>query len=832
MNPPTSVSESDIGPEKHQLPDPQPQHTNVKKRKPSNASATQNSNRKNAQATRTLRACELCRKQKTRCFKVNETSNTCLRCTFLNKPCSFGNEAGSGTSGGPGAGVSNVVNNSAATGASGGVGAAAGTAGLNNATLTSIHKGVKEILKILKSSKSAHNKDVKSLLEAANNNTNSDESTFIPTTNPNIIFNHGQPNFGHMLDLDLAGEDIEGDEDEGDDEGDDVDVNDPLGASINDKLVTNPIDLENQTSFKSPTNSLEVSPIKLIENQITNRDLLPKNIENLLNKSAGMKHPNMGIDTSRNIITLNILTMSETINLMNDFRRNYGRWISFPLSLPTEILIERLINKSPLLLTTCCCLSLRYLFNNTNPGDINNLIRKRITFCYLIKQLVVEINSAFMKINLFKKFMGDIELLQSLVILSIYSNSLTSIILSNTQALSNNQHRSGSHNNGDDLDYLNIMMNDELFNLNDINLDPWYLSGMGLTIFISKTTFGELINTFTNNNLNSKIMLTVLYDEELDSNEYQILTIMRIYNHLVLVHLINCVFSGRMCLVDEIRLNYCNITLGLPSSTNFDGRMVSEISILLITYNFIQMNLNINNLTISELNVNYKSTLAEINHWYNQWEYLFQQPALQFVEVCYNFCNMLIIYIYHYKQYLINNNLANLSNADIPAMGNGGNIGGGVSGGGNIGDFFNQDNIKFILQQMDVANLKNFLRYGNNLLNFIKLINNNSYFAYLSDQLHFCFYFTSVVLIKYLSMFDHHPSSNDQEGEIENVYLANLRVKKLFNQNDKVSILSNVRLLITKFNNINNNNMIDNDIISKYKLGLRYNLNMHFPEYQ
>lgn len=509
--------------------------------------------------------------------------------------------------------------------------------------------------------------------------------------------------------------------------------------------------------------------------------------------------------------------MNEAINLMNDFRRNYGRWISFPLSLPTEILIERLINKSPLLLTTCCCLSLRYLFNNNNPGDINNLIRKRITFNHLIKQLMMEINSAFLKINLFKKFFGDIELLQSLVILSIYANSLTSIILSNNHALKVTS--SGSNNSGGDLDYSNLMMNDELFNLNDVNLDAWYLSGMGLTIFISKTTFGELINTFTNNNLNSKLMSTVLYDEELDSNEYQILTIMRIYNHLVLVHIINCVFSGRMCLVDEIRLNYCNITLGLPSSTNFDGRMVSEISILLITYNFIQINLNINNLNLSELVLNFKSTLTEINNWYNQWEYLFQQPALQFVEVCYNFCNLLIIYTFNYKLYLISNNLANLANSNASAM-NGSN-------GTSIGDLFNQDSIKFVLQQMDLQNLKNFLKYGINLLNFIKLINNNSYFAYLSDQLHFCFYFTAIVMIKYLSLFDHKGPGDDQNGN-----LANLGVKKLYNQQDKIAILNNVKLLITKFNNINTVNVLDNDIISKYKLSLKFNLNVHYPDFQ
>ena len=41
--------------------------------------------RRLAQASRTLKACELCRKQKTRCSRSIETSNSCLRCIFLNK---------------------------------------------------------------------------------------------------------------------------------------------------------------------------------------------------------------------------------------------------------------------------------------------------------------------------------------------------------------------------------------------------------------------------------------------------------------------------------------------------------------------------------------------------------------------------------------------------------------------------------------------------------------------------------------------------------------------------------------------------------------------------
>lgn len=48
-----------------------------------------NENRRMAQASRTLKACELCRKQKTRCFRSPDNLKSCLRCSFLKNTCSF-----------------------------------------------------------------------------------------------------------------------------------------------------------------------------------------------------------------------------------------------------------------------------------------------------------------------------------------------------------------------------------------------------------------------------------------------------------------------------------------------------------------------------------------------------------------------------------------------------------------------------------------------------------------------------------------------------------------------------------------------------------------------
>ncbi|EGV60382.1 hypothetical protein PSN45_001857 [Yamadazyma tenuis] len=688
---------------------------NVTKRKKTPPIAKKvNKTRRNAQATRTLRACDLCRKQKTRCFRVDENSNSCLRCSFLNKPCSFAITAGGfRLDGDPGI-----------SGAS------------DTKKLDLIYSGVNEILRLIKSKGPGvvNDNDARLLLEAANTM----KDTSIPPGN-----NGEEPD--------------------------------------HEKMVTNPIDLENQSTFQSPTNSLEIAPFQIVNNQLK-PEHVPKNIENLLSLSSFKQNPTP--PGTGNIISLNLIPFNEVIHLMNDFRRNYGRWISFPSNLPTEILIERLTNKSPLLLTTCCVLSLRYSFNNINPGDINNLVRKRLVFNSLVKQLAKEMNLNLMRVNCFKGVSGDIELLQSLVILAIYSSSLTSIISSNCQALV----KASGNNSSMNLKEFNL-------SLNDFNLDPWFLSGLGLNLFVSKVTFGSLIpkeNIDLNASLNSPF--TILYDEELDSNEYQILTLMRIYNHLVLVHIINCVFSGRMCIVDEIRLNNCNMTLGLPSSTNFDGRMVSEISILLITYNFIQLNTNMGIMSLEELNLNLGATIREIQAWYDQWEYLLQQPALQFVEVCYNFCNLLIYYTYNYQKHLILNNLRNLNATS---------------------DMFNEDNLKFIMNISSPHDKVKMFEYSNNIMTFINLINNDSYFAHLSDQLQFCFYFAGLFLLKFLYIL----RSED-----------NLRLVDLSDVNDMNS-LGNIKTLISKFNNINNLEVNDSDIITKFKISLKHQFKKLFPEF-
>ncbi|MDN6570519.1 MAG: hypothetical protein L0L22_05910 [Staphylococcus equorum] len=185
---------------------------------------------------------------------------------------------------------------------------------------------------------------------------------------------------------------------------------------------------------------------------------------------------------------MGLLTEAEAVDLMNKFRRNHGRWVLFPSNAPTYMLVERIRNKSPLLLTTCCCLSLRYLFKGANSSHHEVLNKKKSNYRSLIKQLAEELNNSLLKYTCFPKSTlnnGDIEFLQALVLLSIYSLSLSSMASSR----------------------LSLDLSDDS-GLCELNLDAWYLSSIGLTTFVSKATFGTLLQKAKNTG-NSDVPFTI-----------------------------------------------------------------------------------------------------------------------------------------------------------------------------------------------------------------------------------------------------------------------------------------------------------------------------------
>jgi hypothetical protein len=265
------------------------------------------------------------------------------------------------------------------------------------------------------------------------------------------------------------------------------------------------------------------------------------------------------------------------------------------------------------------------------------------TYTQLIKQLKLELYEGLYKSP------QNLNFLKALVILAVYGYSLSST---------------------------------------DLVIDPWFLSGIAVQQFLTL----DMNNDFLS--LNS----TGSYEIEREK-----LSNFRIWNHMCLVHLCNCIFSGRMCVLDEVRLDQARRSLDLTQATNFDGRMISEISLQLLLYNFIQ----------AGSPTEFKVFEDDLKLWYDQWNYLFKQPNLQFVEFGYHYCY--VTAFYHLK--LGNHNILDT-------------------------DIHDHSDID------DVDTLNKMLYHCLKVLNHIIGLNDDLYFACLSDQIHMCTFFISIVFLK------------------------------------------------------------------------------------
>ena len=583
--------------------------------------------RKYAQASRTLKACELCRKQKTRCFRSPENPNSCLRCRFLSKACSFEKEENQDAIGGM---LPFNLSNQETT-----------------KKIDLIHDGINQILNYMKNG--ARNEDAKLLLDAY-------ESMKGRSSNPVSANDQNIPQFD---------------------------------------------------SFKSVSSA---SPIAILQQLFPNQ---PNTLSTTL-KNAVLNQ--------EDVISLGILSEHEVTELISNFRRNYGRWVSFSSSLSTENLIVQIKEKSTLLLTSCCLVSFRY-YRYKGPND-------RAMKCHLLTQrLTQDLNNSLVKYTSFGSGLGQVEFLQALVILSIYLKSLSKL---------------------DD----------------SLKLDPWFLSNIGLSTFITKTALDDFKE---------------IDDEtvEIHGETYNKLTILRIYNHLCLAHILNCIFSGRMCILDSSRVEKCATTLSLLNATNFDGRMVSEIGLLFITYNYLQSVSMVD--SYQNLDHIFENVVLDIKSWFVQWEYLFSQPALHFLEFNYNFCSMLVYYVYCFTRLKL---LGEVAHHGI----------------------LNEDIFTYVFQKIDNEELlETMYGYCLQVISHTNNIENDSYFAYLSDQIHFTFYFCCVFMIKLQKVMTY---------------------KDMLPAKDRKRLISVIQLLIDKFERISTD--YPHDIIVTYKNNLETCLKVNF----
>lgn len=652
------------------------------------------SNGRSIQPTRAYRACDYCRKQKTRCFRSSPAAICCLRCLSVGIQCSFETAYRSAN---PGVKIVNGVPEHLSgnqtveviPGNNDHYISRVDTDHNSSKKLDFLCGSVTRILELLQAQNGATqspgqsilSSDVKLLLDAASTMKDHPTPQTFPVT-PQVIQDS---------------------------------VTEALATDVPQQAEEEPPHI-----ILGPSKGFETSPFSLLAD---NPGSVSRPVQNLLKLRASHGQPAIVLSEG-DIIDAGVLTKYEVVDLMNDFRSNYGRWVLFPSDMSTEDLIDSVRKKSSLLITTCCCLSLRYSLNGKpNPGDVDSHRRKKITYKLLIQHLLRDLNKTLLKVACFQgcgDSKGDIEDLQAMVILSIYSMSLSSIACSTVD---------------DD-----PLLDDEV-SIKELNMDSWSLSGTALTTFISKSNFGVLLHRAEDETPN----FTFLFNQ-FDSTEYQTLTMYRIYNHLILNHLASCLFSGRMCIVDQIRLSHCNLALSLPSATNFDGRMVSEIGILLITYNYIQLSCNgaLAN-DPEQVELAFKGVKEEIKGWYEQWEYLFSQPAISFVESTLSFC--LILVHLSYTQEKVG---ASKRQPPSPAS--------------------LQDRLLMSLTDCDRKCISQIISSAYYLVDFSIKIQNDSYYAYLSDQIHFFFYFGCVVLLKGLSHLKAHDKLhylNDQNDQNE-----------------------------------------------------------------
>lgn len=152
-----------------------------------------------------------------------------------------------------------------------------------------------------------------------------------------------------------------------------------------------------------------------------------------------------------------------------------------------------------------------------------------------------------------------------------------------------------------------------------IYFDSWWLSSYGLIHFMTREMSINLL------------VKGVKSPEKI--HQY------RIWNHLTLSHLINCILSGRPCIIDEIRLDQCRDILDLPETNSFDAIVVAELCIILSLYNSLQFREDL------------ETSMKELDTVYSDWKYLSNSSALGSVIVgFYYFAKMMIL-----RRYILKN---------------------------------------------------------------------------------------------------------------------------------------------------------------------------------
>lgn len=545
--------------------------------------------RKAQRAARASRACRTCRRQKTRCFPSNTKS--CLRCQTLALDCSF---------------LENSPDNSNDT-----MLMVPGAAALTNG-----------------SAPNSNNANNNTTIEGANNDSDSRMESLERNVSEVLQILKGDPQQYNVAR--------------------DCPTYSTMSYKkrVNDPLQNTTISKHHATretpSFGLPSVTFVTSPYNSFGSLVSQRNQLPP--------IARLYNPQMVVH-DQDIISLGLITEAQAEDLLSHFRDNYNRWVSFPEDIPIPSLLDRIRRRCSLLLTVCCCVSVRF-FDRELRGKVYKL---------LLRKMQTELHQSFLVVP------QTIEFMQALAIISIYASSLSE---------------------GDNV------------------IDGWFYSSLALQHFITKDILG----------------LVMSFDGIGPVTEFDEITAYRVWNHLCLVHLVQCVMTGRMCILDEVRLDLCRRTLDLNSSTNFDSRMIAEITLHLIIYNCIE---GIQSLASVE---------DDLKSWLDEWGWLFDQPIIQFTESAYHYGYFLILLHWNYIKH---------------ATETAGAVGATSSAAVSIGLISSSTNAAQLEQTFaacDEMTINKMARHLTKVVEGLLAVEDNFYFAYLSDQVHFCGVYSAVML--------------------------------------------------------------------------------------
>jgi len=274
------------------------------------------------------------------------------------------------------------------------------------------------------------------------------------------------------------------------------------------------------------------------------------------------------------IIKLGILSYDDALSLFELFNKYYGHWTSFSQTEPAKDLLDSIRQDSSLLLAVCCIMGLIHYdevavkTEGTQDARGSNNFGSRTELPWLILQQIEA---------LLAETVGNIpqskQMLQAMVVISSFAMTLS---------------------------------------YKSVYFDGWYMSGYALLHFITR-----------------EMDLNLLSDR-FKSHPDRVNNF-RLWNHLAVTHLTFCILSGRPCLIDTLRMDQCREILRISSSTDFDGKIVAELSILLSLYNGLQFEEPV------------ETSIKELESAYEDWRYLCEQPPLGvFISICYHFSRMMI----------------------------------------------------------------------------------------------------------------------------------------------------------------------------------------------